>query len=147
MGLTTGFPDMMQFQSWVQDTKIKRLLKHAGLNFDAGESPAGGPAEPEPEKKKEPTPEPEPELSPEEQEKKDKKDKADEIKAKGTEAYKAKKFDEALQLYTEAHEACPEEPVYVLNMAATKLMMGDLDGCEEDCNNAIKISREHFCDF
>merc|ERR1711879_590478 len=77
--LTTGFPDMMQFQSWVQDTKIKRLLKHAGLNFDAGESPAGGPAEPEPEKKKEPTPEPEPELSPEEQEKKDKKDKADEI--------------------------------------------------------------------
>ncbi len=41
-----------------------------------------------------------------------------ELKNKGNEAYKNKKFDEALNLYEEAIKLNPEEPLYYNNKAA-----------------------------
>ena len=48
-----------------------------------------------------------PELTPEQQERKKKKDAADAHKAKGNDAYKAKKFDEAVTHYEAAIAALP----------------------------------------
>jgi len=143
--LTTQFPNQYEFQSWIQDEKIKRFLQFAGLNF-GGDGPSKPSAQPKAAPKKEPTPEPEPELTKEQIEKLERKKEADELKEKGTTLYKKKQFIDAVKQYTAASEVCPDEPVYVLNIAAAQLMMGDLEGCEESCRKALKISTEHQCD-
>jgi len=97
-----------------------------------------------PEPPKEPTPEP---LSPEEQAEIDRKNKAEDIKKKGNEHYKKKEFDKALEFYKQAQEIAPEVPAYLLNQAAVLMMKGDLDSCETMCLDAIKVSREHLCDY
>jgi len=146
--LTTQFPNQIEFQMWIQDEKIKRLLKYAGLNFDGPENPSSAtqmPTRAAP-KKKEPEPEPEPELTAEEIEKLEKKKEADSLKQKGTALYKKKQFIDALKCYKQASEVCPEEPVYFLNVAAAQLMMGELEACEGNCKKALEVSNEFRCD-
>lgn len=42
---------------------------------------------------------------------------ADEIKLQGNAAYKSKKFDEAIELYTKAWETYPKDVTYLLNLS------------------------------
>jgi len=143
--MTTSFPTQIQFQSWLSDPKIKKVLQHAGLNFgDGPENPNETREEFKAAPKKEKTPEPE--LNPEEIEKLERKKEADELKTKGTALYKKKQFIDAVKCYRQASEVCPEEPVYLLNIAAGQLMMGELDACEENCKKALEVSNEYRCD-
>merc|ERR1719195_1279424 len=120
-----------------------------GGNMQRDDSPASSPSKADPgkaapEPPKEPTPEP---ISPEEQAEIHRKNKAEIVKKEGNEHYKAKKFEKALECYKIAQEIAPEVPAYLLNQAAVLMMTGDLDSCEKMCLDAIKVSREHLCDY
>jgi len=149
--MVNGFPAQQQIMGWFMDPKIQKFLQKIGMIPQGAEvhtpqaKPSFGAAKKDPTKKSAPAPEPE--LDPEEQEKLDRKNQADEIKARGTAEYKEKNFEAALELYAEASELCPKEPVYKLNIAAVQLMTGDLDGCEASCQEAVEISREYACDY
>ena len=108
------------------------------------------PDAPPPQKKpspppKEPTPEPE-EEDEEAKQKKENKAKADKEKALGTEKYKSRQFDEAIQHYTNAWEL-HKDIIYLSNRAAAKFEKGDYEGCIADCNTAIEEGRSVMADF
>merc|ERR1719502_1289110 len=100
-----------------------------------------------PPKKKEPEPEPEVELTEEQKERKAKKDVADEHKAKGNDAYKAKKFDEAVTHYEAAIEALPDEMTYYNNLAAVFFEQKKYDECITKCKKAIEVGRAARADY
>ncbi|KAH0530347.1 hypothetical protein TsFJ059_004977 [Trichoderma semiorbis] len=99
-----------------------------------------------PEPKKEPVPEPEPELDEEALEKKKKKEEADKEKALGTENYKKRKFDEAIQHYSKAWELY-QDITYLNNLGAAYFEKGDYDKCIESCQKAIDEGRLIYADF
>jgi len=150
----SGFPNQQQLMMWLQDTKFMKFMEKTTGGFGGGmkrdpppesnqskKDPAKQKPKPKP---KEPTPPP---LSPEEQAEADRKAKAQAKKQEGNEFYKKKDFDKAIELYKEAQEIAPEVPAYLLNQAAALMMKGDLDACEKMCLDAIKVSREHLCDY
>ncbi|PSN65108.1 HCP-like protein [Corynespora cassiicola Philippines] len=97
--------------------------------------------------KKEPEPEPEPEEETEEAKAaKEAKAKADELKKKGTEFYKKRQFDEAIQHYTKAWET-HKDITYMTNLGAAKFEKGDYEGCIEACKQAVEYGREILADF
>lgn len=99
------------------------------------------------EPKKEPEPEPEPEEETEESKAaKEAKAKADEEKKKGTEFYKKRQFDEAIQHYTNAWEL-HKDITYLTNLGAAKFEKGDYQGCIEACLQAVEYGREILADF
>jgi stress-induced-phosphoprotein 1 len=63
--------------------------------------------------------------------------KADEMKAKGNDLYKARNFLEALDAYDAAIELNPNESTYYNNKAAVLIEMGKLDECEILLKNVI----------
>ena len=87
------------------------------------------------------------ELTEEEKERKAKKAVADEHKAKGNDAYKAKKFDEAVTHYSAAIEALPDEMTYYNNLAAVFFEQKKFDECIEKCKKAIEIGRSMRADY
>lgn len=95
---------------------------------------------------KAPEPEPEPELDEEAIEKKKAKEEADKEKALGTENYKKRNFDEAIQHYTTAWELF-KDITYLNNLGAAQFEKGDYDACIEACNKAIQEGREIYADF
>eukprot|EP00320_Phaeocystis_rex_P000350 CAMPEP_0119077736 /NCGR_PEP_ID=MMETSP1178-20130426/95961_1 /TAXON_ID=33656 /ORGANISM="unid sp, Strain CCMP2000" /LENGTH=558 /DNA_ID=CAMNT_0007060121 /DNA_START=36 /DNA_END=1712 /DNA_ORIENTATION=- len=114
-----------------------------GMSSDGTSSAAPPPA-----KKKAPEPEPEPEpLSPEEEARRVKKQEADVHKNAGNEAYKAKKFDEAISHYEKAIAVLPDEITYYNNMAAVRFEQKDYDQCIEACKKGIEVGREVKADF
>jgi stress-induced-phosphoprotein 1 len=116
-----------------------------GAGFpDGGGASAGAPAPPP----KAPEPEPEPvELTEEEKARKAKKDVADAHKAKGNDAYKAKRFDEAVGHYEAAIEALPDEMTYYNNLAAVHFEKKGFDECIETCKKAIEVGRAARADY
>ena len=100
----------------------------------------------EPEAKREPSPEPEPEESEEDKAAKEAKVKADELKKKGTEFYKKRQFDEAIENYNEAWET-HKDIAYKTNLGAAKFEKGDYEGCIQACNEAVEYGREIHADF
>jgi stress-induced-phosphoprotein 1 len=57
------------------------------------------------------------------------KNEADELKAKGTTAYKARKFDEAAELYQKAWDTYPRDVTYLTNLSGEYgALNGGLDG-------------------
>ena len=127
----------------------------------AGATPAGGAAgdaeedvempDARPAPKEEPKKAPEPEPEPEEETEEDKaakeaKAKADELKKKGTEFYKKRKFDEAIENYSNAWET-HKDITYLTNLGAAKFEKGDYDGTIEACNQAVEYGREILADF
>jgi len=118
-----------------------------GVNIMSPDSMASEAASAPPPKKKEPEPEPEPELTPEQQERKKKKDAADAHKAKGNDAYKAKKFDEAVTHYEAAIAALPDEMTYYNNMAAVLFEQKKYDECIAKCKEAIEVGRSARADY
>ena len=92
------------------------------------------------------TPEPDAELDEDAQRKKEDKIKADAEKALGTENYKKRQFDEAIQHYSNAWELY-KDITYLTNRAAAKFEKGDYQGCIEDCKEAIEEGRFIHADF
>jgi len=100
-----------------------------------------------PEPKREPEPEPEPE--PEDEEaiaKKEAKEKADQEKKLGTECYKKRQFDAAIEHYTKAWEL-HKDITYLTNLGAAKFEKGDYQGAIEACQEAVEYGREILADF
>lgn len=120
-----------------------------GVNIQTPDSMGAemGGASSAPPPKKEPEPEPEVELTEEEKERKAKKATADEHKAKGNDAYKAKKFDEAITHYEAAIAALPDEMTYYNNLAAVYYEKKDNEKCIETCKKAIEVGREARADY
>jgi stress-induced-phosphoprotein 1 len=101
----------------------------------------------QPPKAKEPEPEPEPE--PEDEEaiaKKKAKEEADKEKALGTENYKKRQFDAAIEHYSKAWEL-HKDITYLTNLGAAKFEKGDYEGCIEACKTAIEEGKLVFADF
>ncbi|EAT46946.1 AAEL001896-PB [Aedes aegypti] len=64
---------------------------------------------------------------------------AEEKKNAGNDLYKIKRYDAALQLYTEAINLCPETPAYYGNRAATYMMLGDYKAALRDAKQSVQI--------
>lgn len=107
--------------------------------------PTSRPPPPEPKK----APEPEPEPEPEDEDaiaKKKAKEEADAEKKLGTENYKKRKFDEAIEHYSKAWDLY-KDITYLTNLSAAKFEKGDYDGTIETCQQAIAEGREMLADF
>jgi stress-induced-phosphoprotein 1 len=102
----------------------------------------------QPKKAPEPEPEPEPVVEETEEDKaaKEAKIKADELKKKGTEFYKKRQFDEAIENYNKAWET-HKDIAYKTNEGAAKFEKGDYEGCIKACQEAVEYGREVFADF
>lgn len=109
--------------------------------------PDARPSPPEQSKKApKPEPEPEPEETEEDKAAKEAKAKADELKKKGTEFYKKRQFDEAIENYTKAWET-HKDIAYKTNLGAAKFEKGDYEGCIQACQEAVEYGREILADF
>ena len=94
-------------------------------------------------------PEPEPVAEPEDEDgiaAKKAKEEADKEKALGTEFYKKRQFDEAIQHYTRAWEI-HKDITYLTNLGAAHFEKGDYHACVEDCKLAVEHGREVLADF
>jgi stress-induced-phosphoprotein 1 len=151
----------------MQDPRFLQVMSVLlGIDMSFGAPPAGGeqsgaaPTEAEEdvempdakppryeEPKKEPEPEPEVEEESEEAKAaKEAKAKADEEKKKGTEFYKKRQFDQAIEHYNRAWEL-HKDITYLTNLGAAKFEKGDYQGCIEACLQAVDHGREILADF
>ncbi|KAI9704945.1 MAG: Hsp90 cochaperone [Candelina mexicana] len=96
---------------------------------------------------KAPSPEPEPEPEDEEAAaaKKAKAD-ADAEKKLGTESYKKRQFDDAIEHYNKAWEL-HKDITYLTNLGAAKFEKGDYQGAIDACTQAIEEGRQVLADF
>lgn len=104
---------------------------------------------PPPPKAKEPEPAPEQEPEPEDEEAsaaKKAKEEAEVEKKLGTENYKKRKFDEAIEHYNKAWEL-HKDITYLTNLGAAKFEKSDYDGCIEACERAVDEGRQVLADF
>lgn len=96
---------------------------------------------------KAPAPEPEPEPEDEEAIAKQKaKEEADNEKKLGTENYKKREFDAAIEHYNKAWEM-HKDITYLTNMSAAQFEKGDFGAAIETCKKAIEEGREVLADF
>ncbi|PNY28295.1 Heat shock protein STI1, partial [Tolypocladium capitatum] len=93
----------------------------------------------------EPMPELE-ELDEEALEKMKKKEEADKEKALGTENYKRRNFDEAIQHYSKAWDTF-QDITYLNNLGAAYFEKGDYGKCIESCTKAVDEGRKIYADF
>jgi len=73
----------------------------------------------------------------------DDKAKANEVKEKGNEAYKQKKFDEALSLYSQASDLDPENMLFFTNKAAVYFEMGKYEESVKECETAVEVGQRN----
>ncbi|CAF9935735.1 MAG: Hsp90 cochaperone [Heterodermia speciosa] len=96
---------------------------------------------------KAPEPEPEPEFEDEEAVANRKaKEEADKEKKLGTEKYKQRQFDSAIEHYSNAWEL-HKDITYLTNMSAAQFEKGDYEAAIESCKKAIEEGREVLADF
>jgi stress-induced-phosphoprotein 1 len=91
-------------------------------------------------------PVPEPEEGEDAKAKKEAKEAADKEKELGTQNYKKRNFDAAIEHYSKAWELY-KDITYLNNVAAAKYEAGDLEGCIKECERAIEEGREMRADF
>ena len=111
---------------------------------DREDTPMGGT-----EQQKPSAPEPEPEPEPEDEEaiaKKKAKEEADQEKKLGTENYKKRQFDAAIEHYSKAWDL-HKDITYLTNLSAAQFEKGDFEGAIETCQKAIQEGREVLADF
>lgn len=109
------------------------------------DAPKPAPKQSKPEPKPEPEPEPE-ELDEEALEKKKAKEAADKEKALGTENYKKRQFDAAIEHYNKAWEL-HKDITYLNNLGAAHFEKGDYQACVDACTKAAEEGRAMFADF
>lgn len=107
-------------------------------------SSSSGPRQPQP-KEPEPVSEPEP-VDEEALAKKKAKEEADQEKKLGTEKYRKRQFDEAIQHYSKAWDL-HKDITYLTNLGAAKFEKADYDGAIEACQKAVDEGREVLADF
>ncbi|KAJ2363947.1 Hsp90 cochaperone, partial [Coemansia sp. RSA 2611] len=117
-----------------------------GAEPQAGSPPPAPKAEPESAPEKMEVDEPA-ELTEEDKEAKAKKEQAEAAKAKGNAAYKARKFEEALEHYDQAIELNPADITYYNNKAAVYFEMGKYDECIETGDQAYEVGRENRAEY
>lgn len=96
-------------------------------------------------KEKEPEPEPEPEDE-ESKAAREAKEKAEAEKKMGTENYKQRKFDDAIEHYRAAWDL-HKDITYLTNLGAAYFEKGDYEKCIEACQKAVTEGREMLSDF
>ena len=74
------------------------------------------------------------------------KEDADKEKALGTQFYKKRQFDEAIEHYEKAWEL-HQDITYLTNLGAAKFEKGDYEGCIESCKKAVEEGKQVFADF
>lgn len=74
------------------------------------------------------------------------KSRADALKVKGNEHYKARRFDEARAAYEQAWET-HKDITYLNNLAAVYFEQGEYDKAIETCEKAVEEGREVRADF
>lgn len=92
---------------------------------------------------------PEPEPEPEDEEAanlRKAKEEAEAEKKLGTENYKKRQFDAAIEHYGKAWDI-HKDITYLTNMSAAKFEKGDYEGAIQDCQKAIEEGREVLADF
>lgn len=102
-----------------------------------------------PESQPEPQPEPQPETEPEDKEAANQRKANEEAEAEkklGTENYKKRQFDAAIEHYSKAWELY-KDITYLTNLSAAKYEKGDYEGAIEACSKAIEEGREVLADF
>lgn len=100
-----------------------------------------------PSKPAEKAPEPEPEPEDEESIAKKKAQQAGDAEKKlGTEKYKKREFDAAIEHYSKAWEI-NKDITYLTNLSAAKFEKGDYEGAIEACEQAISEGRQVLADF
>ncbi|WVO16413.1 hypothetical protein L204_104088 [Cryptococcus depauperatus] len=91
-------------------------------------------------------PEPEPMEVEETEEDKIRKE-AEELKAKGNACYKARNFEEAVQLYSKAWDLYPKDVTFLTNLSAVYFEQGDYQKCIEICEKAVEEGRDLRADY
>ncbi|KAL8834449.1 MAG: hypothetical protein Q9170_003745 [Blastenia crenularia] len=94
-------------------------------------------------------PEPEPVPEPEDEDaiaKKKAREQAEAEKKLGTENYKKRQFDAAIEHYSKAWEIY-KDITYLTNLSAAQFEKGDYQGAIESCEKAIEEGREVLADF
>ena len=94
-------------------------------------------------------PEPEPEEEPEDEDAiaaKKAKEQAEAEKKLGTEKYKKRQFDAAIEHYSKAWDL-HKDITYLTNVSAAKFEKGDYQGAIEACEEAINYGKEVLADF
>lgn len=154
-----GMGEMLQDPRMLQ---VMSVLLGIDMQFGgpgAGESQAGPAGQKEPEEDvpmpdlrpahEEPKKEPQPEPEPEDEEaiaKREAKTKAEEEKKLGTENYKKRQFDEAIEHYGKAWDL-HKDITYLANLGAAYLEKGDYEKAIEACQKAVDEGREMLADF
>lgn len=156
-------PNLLQTE--LRDPRIMQVIAALlGIQMEMGDPGNSGPggsgaggsrfdedtempdADPQP-KKSSPEPPKEPEPADEEAKaKREAKEAADREKALGTENYKKRQFDQAIEHYSKAWELY-KDITYLNNLAAAKFESGDYEGCIQECERAIEEGREIRADF
>ena len=132
-------------------------MSFAGGDTGADAASSGGPKEPEEDTpmpdfrppSSKPAKEPEPEPEPEDEEaiaKRKAKDEADNEKKLGTENYKKRQFDAAIEHYGKAWDL-HKDITYLTNLSAAQFEKGDYEAAIETCKKAIEEGREVLADF
>ncbi|KAI1334625.1 hypothetical protein F5Y15DRAFT_401087 [Xylariaceae sp. FL0016] len=116
--------------------------KEAEEDVEMGNTPSSS----KPEPPKAPEPEPEPEMDEEALAKKKAKEEADKEKALGTENYKKRNFDQAIEHYSKAWDM-HKDITYLNNLGAAYFEKGDYQKCIETCTKAIEEGRMIYADF
>lgn len=130
-------PNLMQMM--FQDPRFSDCLSVL-LGFDFKSDPSQPPREEPKFEQAEPKPSPK-------EAKKKVLDPAEEFKELGNNAYKEKKWAEALENYDKALELKPEEITYINNKAAVFFAMKDYGKCIELCEEAISKGKEFSADL
>jgi len=102
-----------------------------------------------PQSRQAPASEPEPEPEPEDEEaiaSRKAKEEAEAEKKLGTENYKKRQFDAAIEHYSKAWNL-HKDITYLTNLSAAKFEKGDYQGAIEACEKAIEEGREVRADF
>lgn len=68
-------------------------------------------------------------------------------KALGTECYKKKNFEKALEHYGKAKDLDPKNPVYLGNIAAVYLESKEYQKCRDACDEGVNVARDNGSDF
>ena len=156
IGQKLGDPRFLQVMSVLLGIDMKmgtpgeaeEMAKVQGDNQDEDvEMPDARPTSRPPPEQKQPEPEPEPEPEDDDAKaKREAKARADEEKKLGTENYKKRNFDLAIEHYAKAWEI-HRDITYLTNKSAAEYEKGDYDASITTCREAITAGREMLSDF
>eukprot|EP00727_Mastigamoeba_balamuthi_P004771 m51a1_g14292 putative heat shock protein sti-like (553) ;mRNA; r:407189-409115 len=126
------------FEEHVKDQRIMTALAVLmGINVQPQQQREAEPEAPKEAPKAAAEPQPQPQAEPE-AERPEPQREAEREKEAGNEAYKAKRFEEAVAHYTRAMALWPDDPAYRSNLAAVYLEMGDAARCVEECRGVLE---------